>query len=72
MLTLFLGVDRVQDLAGAQGADTGRFARFFRGMLEEGIYLPPSQFEAFFLSLAHQEADVDRLARAARKVLAAC
>jgi glutamate-1-semialdehyde 2,1-aminomutase len=72
MLTLFLGVDRVQDLAGAQRADTGRFARFFRGMLEEGIYLPPSQFEAFFLSLAHQETDVDRLAWAARKVLAAC
>jgi glutamate-1-semialdehyde 2,1-aminomutase len=72
MLTLFLGVDRVQDLAGAQRADTARFARFFRGMLEEGIYLPPSQFEAFFLSLTHQEADVDRLVRAAHKVLAAC
>jgi glutamate-1-semialdehyde 2,1-aminomutase len=72
MLTLFLGVEEVRDLESARRADTARFARFFRGMLDEGIYLPPSQFEAFFLSLAHREADVERLARAARKVLAAC
>jgi len=38
-------------------------------MLEEGIYLPPSQFEAMFVSLAHTESDIDRLVRAARKVL---
>jgi glutamate-1-semialdehyde 2,1-aminomutase len=72
MLTLFLGVEEVRDHAGARRADTGRFGRFFRGMLEEGIYLPPSQFEAFFLSLAHREADIERVARAARKVLRAC
>jgi len=72
MLTLFLGVTEVHDHAGARGADTARFARFFRGMLEEGIYLPPSQFEALFVSLAHHEADIERLARAARKVLAVC
>jgi glutamate-1-semialdehyde 2,1-aminomutase len=72
MLTLFLGVNEVRDHAGARRADTARFARFFRGMLDEGIYLPPSQFEALFVSLAHQEADMERLARAARKVLPAC
>src|SRR5881628_977764 len=69
MLTLFLGVERVSDYDGARRSDSARFARFFRGMLEEGIYLPPSQFEAMFVSLAHTEGDLERLARAARKVL---
>jgi len=72
MLTLFLGVERVSDYRGARQADTARFARFFRGMLDEGIYLPPSQFEAMFISLAHTEGDVERLVRAAERVLAAC
>ena len=71
MLTLFLGVERVFDYDSARRSDTARYARFFHGMLEEGIYLPPSQFEAMFVSLAHTEADIERLARAARKVLAA-
>ena len=70
MLTLFHGVDVVRNHAEAIRADTEAFARFFRGMLAEGIYLPPSQFESMFLSLAHTEADVDRLGLAARKVLA--
>jgi glutamate-1-semialdehyde 2,1-aminomutase len=70
MLTLFLGVTAVHDYATARRADTEVFARFFRGMLGEGIYLPPSQFEAMFLSLAHAENDVERLGRAARRVLA--
>jgi glutamate-1-semialdehyde 2,1-aminomutase len=72
MLTLFFGLPHVQSHADARRADTARFARFFRGMLEEGVYLPPSQFEAMFLSLAHTEADVEHLGRAARRVLAAC
>jgi glutamate-1-semialdehyde 2,1-aminomutase len=71
MLTLFFGVERVDGFAAARTADTERFARFFRGMLEADVYLPPSQFEAMFLSLAHTEADVDRLASAARRVLGA-
>ncbi len=70
MLTLFFGVDAVRCFADTQQADTARFARFFQGMLGEGVYLPPSQFEAMFLSLAHTEADVDRLVAAARHVLA--
>jgi glutamate-1-semialdehyde 2,1-aminomutase len=71
MLTLFLGVEEVGSYAAARRADTARFARFFRGMLEEGIYLPPSQFEAMFISLAHTEADIERLVAAARKALSA-
>jgi glutamate-1-semialdehyde 2,1-aminomutase len=72
MLTLFLGTEAVRDYASARRADTARFARFFRAMLEEGVYLPPSQFEAMFVSLAHTEADIDWLASAARKALARC
>jgi glutamate-1-semialdehyde 2,1-aminomutase len=70
MLTLFLGVERVTCYADTQRADTARFADFFRKMLAEGVYLPPSQFEAMFLSLAHSEADVERLGQAARRALA--
>jgi len=70
MLTLFLGVDAVRDFAAARRADTARFARFFHGMLDEGVYLPPSQFEAMFVSLAHGEADIEYLGRAARAALA--
>jgi glutamate-1-semialdehyde 2,1-aminomutase len=70
MLTLFLGVDEVRDFRTATLADTESFGRFFAGMLDQGVYLPPSQFEAMFLSLAHGEADIDRLVGAARRVLA--
>jgi glutamate-1-semialdehyde 2,1-aminomutase len=70
MLTLFFGIDEARDYPSVSRVDTDAFARFFRGMLAEGIYLPPSQFEAMFVSLAHDEADVDRLTVAARRVLA--
>jgi glutamate-1-semialdehyde 2,1-aminomutase len=70
MLTLFLGVTSVGSYADAIQSDTARFARYFQGMLAEGIYLPPSQFEAMFVSLAHDEAHVDELGRAATRVLA--
>jgi glutamate-1-semialdehyde 2,1-aminomutase len=59
LLTVFFGVDHVGNADQARQADTGAFARFFRAMLERGIYLPPSQFEALFVSLAHSEADID-------------
>ena len=70
MLTLFLGVDEAHDFRTATLADTGAFGRFFAGMLNQGVYLPPSQFEAMFLSLAHAEPEIDRLVGAARRVLA--
>ena len=50
-------------------ADQARFARWFRGMLHEGVYLPPSQFETVFVSAAHTPEDIDRTLEAARKVM---
>jgi glutamate-1-semialdehyde 2,1-aminomutase len=69
LLTLFLGVDRVRDADDARHADKALFARFFHAMLERGMYLPPSQFEALFISLAHSDADIDRTIDAARAAL---
>ncbi len=54
----------------ALAADTAKFARFHRAMLEEGVYLAPSQFEAGFTSLAHTEADIDNTIAAARRAFA--
>jgi glutamate-1-semialdehyde 2,1-aminomutase len=71
MLTLFLGVQSVDGLDEALRASTERFARYFRRMLAEDVYLPPSQFEALFVSLAHGEADIDQLGLAAARALAA-
>jgi glutamate-1-semialdehyde 2,1-aminomutase len=59
----------VHNLADALRSDRARFARYFHAMLEEGIYLAPSQFEAGFISLAHTAADVEKTVRAARKAL---
>ena len=58
MLTLFLGPERVAAPDDARTCDRERFARFFHGMLSRGVYLPPSQFEAWFVSLAHTEEDI--------------
>ena len=59
----------VWNLADAMKADRERFKKFFHGMLAEGVYLAPSQFEAGFLSTAHAEADITQTVRAAAKVL---
>ncbi|MGE0823258.1 MAG: glutamate-1-semialdehyde 2,1-aminomutase [Candidatus Binatia bacterium] len=69
MFTLFFGVDRVESYAEATKSDTKAFAQFFQGMIERGVYLPPSQFETAFLSLAHKEAEVQETVTAARNVL---
>ncbi len=61
----------VHNLADAMRSDRDRFKRFFHGMLAEGIYLAPSQFEAGFLSTAHTSADIERTAGAAAKALRA-
>jgi glutamate-1-semialdehyde 2,1-aminomutase len=70
MLTLFFTGGPVADFAGATASDTERFARFHRAMLEEGVYLPCSQFEAIFVSLAHEEGDIDAVCEAAARALA--
>ena len=66
ILTPFFTDRPVRDYSSATSADTDRYARFFRGMLARGIYPPPSQFEAWFLSGAHTARDVERTIRAAR------
>jgi glutamate-1-semialdehyde 2,1-aminomutase len=71
MWTVFFGTARVQDAENARQSDAEVFARWFRGMLQHGVYLPPSQFEAAFVSLAHSEEDIDTTVRAARETLAA-
>ena len=71
MLTAFFCEGPVRDYAGARTADTARYARFFHGMLERGVALAPSQFEAAFVSLAHSEADIDAAARAAAQAMVA-
>jgi glutamate-1-semialdehyde 2,1-aminomutase len=70
LLTLFFGVAEVRNAAEAQTADRAQFERFFRGMIERGIYLPPSQFEALFVSLAHSEDDLGATVSAARETMA--
>ena len=60
----------VHNLADAMKSDRERFAKFFRGMLEQGIYIAPSQFEAGFISTAHTPEDIEKTIRAVRSVLA--
>ncbi len=69
MLTLFFHPGPVTDFRAAAAADTARFSRFHAGLLAGGVYWPPSQFEAAFLSLAHTEADVDRTITVVRTAL---
>ena len=59
MFTMFFSDEPVTDYASAKRADAERYARFFRALLERGVYFPPSQFEACFVSLAHKERDLD-------------
>ena len=70
MLTGFFCDGPVTDYTSARRADTKRYAAFFHGMLERGVYLAPSQFEAAFVSLAHSDADLEQAARAAAESLA--
>ena len=69
VLTPFFTDRPVRDFASATSADTDRYAKFFRGMIDRGVYPPPSQFEAWFLSAAHTAKDVDTTVRAARAAM---
>jgi glutamate-1-semialdehyde 2,1-aminomutase len=69
MLTLFFTSAAVNDFDSAKTSNTAQFAAFFRAMLEVGIYLPPSQFEAWFVSAAHTDDDLDRTLSSVRKAL---
>ena len=71
MFTFFFTGHPVTDYESAKRSDTARFGRYFRAMLERGVYLPPSQFEAAFLSAAHTEDDIRKTVAAAREAFLA-
>jgi glutamate-1-semialdehyde 2,1-aminomutase len=81
MLTLFFAAgsdpvsggrsDAVTDFEQASACDTDRYSAYFRHMLERGIYVPPSQFEAMFVSLAHGDEEIDKTVEAAAEFFAA-
>ena len=70
MFTWFFAAGPVTDWTSAAKCDTAAFGRFFRAMIENGIYLPPSQFEAAFLGAAHTEKDVQQTIAAAKQAFA--
>jgi glutamate-1-semialdehyde 2,1-aminomutase len=70
MLTVFFAGHPPQNYADARSADTVRFARFFHGMLERGVLVPPSQFESWFISFAHTPEEIDLTIDAAREAFA--
>jgi len=68
MMTVFFGDGAMRNIDDVAACDTDKFARWHRGMLERGVYLPPSQYEAFFVSLAHSDEDIDLVVAASREV----
>lgn len=71
MFSIFFNEGKVKDYASSAASDQEAFKVWFRAMLEQGIYLAPSQFETLFLSLAHTDEDIDRTIAAAEKAFAA-
>jgi glutamate-1-semialdehyde 2,1-aminomutase len=70
MATLFFRAGPVRSFADAEASDTGRYADWFRHLLERGVYVAPSQFEAMFVSTAHGEGEIDLTVEATREFLA--
>jgi glutamate-1-semialdehyde 2,1-aminomutase len=69
MFGMFFTGGPVQNYDDSKKSDLSKFSKYHRGMLERGIYLAPSQFEAGFTSLAHTEEDIDRTLAATREVM---
>jgi glutamate-1-semialdehyde 2,1-aminomutase len=69
LMTMFFTDDAVTDYAGAKKSDTAMYAAFFQEMLERGVFIAPSQFEALFVSAAHSDADIERTIVAAGESL---
>ena len=69
MFGFFFTEGPVHNYEDAKKCDLAKFSRFHRGMLERGVYLAPSQFEAGFTSLAHTDVDIDQTLSAAREVM---
>lgn len=72
MSTLFFAPGPVTSLDSLSGVNTERYGQFFQTLLKNGVYFPPSQYEAFFLSLAHTDDDLDRIGSAIRTALKDC
>jgi glutamate-1-semialdehyde 2,1-aminomutase len=70
MFTWFFTEGPVTDWDSASKSDTEKFGKFFRGMLDRGVYLPPSQYEAAFLGATHTEADIQQTIAAAKEAFA--
>src|SRR5699024_7710843 len=68
MAGFFFTNERVENFETAQQADTDLFARYYRGMIDAGVFLPPSQFEGMFLSTAHRDEDIEKTIGAAENV----
>lgn len=71
LLTVFFTENPVIDMGSASATDRESFAAFFHGMIDNGVYLPPSQFEAWFVSTAHSDADIEETLDAVKKSLPA-
>jgi glutamate-1-semialdehyde 2,1-aminomutase len=71
LLTMFFSDSPVTDYASARGSDTGRYASYHREMLDRGVFLAPSQFEAMFVSIAHTDDEIQATIDAARESLGA-
>ncbi len=69
LLTIFFTTHSVVDYESVSGADKALFARFFNQLLAQGIYWPPSQFEAAFVSLAHSDEDIGYTVTAAKRAI---
>ena len=69
LLTMFFTDRPVTDYDSAKASDAALFARFFTGLLKRGVYWPPSQFEAAFISLAHLKGDIKTTLKAAEQAL---
>jgi len=69
LVCLFFGIETADDYQSVRRADTAHYARYFNGMLEKGVYLAPSQFEAMFVSCAHTEDDINQTLNIAEQVI---
>ena len=69
MFGYFFAENAVRNFQEALNSDTEKFTKFFRNMLKQGIYLPPSAFESLFISTAHSDEDLERTASAFRTAL---
>jgi len=69
LVCLFFGIEKADDYPSVKNADTALYANYFHGMLKEGVYLAPSQFEALFVSYAHTEDDINQTLNIAERTI---